>query len=733
MARLFNDAANDETHVDQAVVSGIPFAVSIWAKRDADIECIPFSLVDKDAASHSFAIQLLNSGVGNIVKAFARDAGGYGYATTSTGTTDNAWQHICALFVSDTDRRVLLNAGGRGTGADDITPLNMDRVSIGVWSRNPALQYFSGDIAEVAIWDLSSWAGATDSDKADNFERILASIVAGYSAQCFPLGLKAYWPLIRGLKDKIGGYNLTASGTVVSSHPRIIQPFQMPISKSSSISYTATPSTLAVEATLQVPAVYSTGERVGSDTLPANRDGATTANNTYIFDEAYYGIGGFITAIDIYVNDASGGVLDFAVFRNVSGNNFSDDHAILGLSISNGLNQFSHANGDFDGNDLPIELGEYIGFYVTDAGRIDRWEAAGPGPGYRYDAGDQISGAPNTTTFVTSLNVGDEIQIRVFIEALPPVLAPVLAGEATLHAPAIVSDCLITPATLAAEATLQTPVTIHILYPGSFSALATIHAPTIVIDCTVIPATIVTEATLHAPLAAGFITVTPVTLAIEATLHQPTVSVFYITIPPFILASLLDPYSGEAWLWLAEIVVPGYDVVRVARNTANVMYGTDLFSKGNFGIDKQSLSGDGTIPRLAFYVSHDELHNLEAIMNASKGMENGYVKLIRTCEKFLETPVQNFEALYSILMAGSDNERIAFSLGIPNPLTQKIPRDLYSYTVCPLATPSLFKGVYCRYTGSDTVCTGLLEDCYTKGNTQHWGAEVGLDPSSIRV
>ena len=223
MARLFDDASSEYLQIEQAVVSGAPFAVSVWARRDANVECIPFSLMDKDIGVVGFVIQFLISGDSNQVRAFAND-GGYGIATTSTGTTDNVWQHICALFVSSTDRRVLLNAGGKGTNATSRTPANMDRTAIGYWAAASPTNYFSGDIAEVAIWDLSDWTGATNAIKADLFETIIPALSSGFSPLMFPLGLKAYWPLIRGLNDKVGGYNITASGTVISSHTRIILP-----------------------------------------------------------------------------------------------------------------------------------------------------------------------------------------------------------------------------------------------------------------------------------------------------------------------------------------------------------------------------------------------------------------------------------------------------------------------------------------------------------------------------
>ena len=81
----------------------------------------------------------------------------------------------------------------------------------------------SGMIAEVAIYDLSVWPGATASDKADNFEKILPSLIR-YTPGAYPLGRVAYWDLIRDINDRVGGFNLTATGTVVAAHPNIVQP-----------------------------------------------------------------------------------------------------------------------------------------------------------------------------------------------------------------------------------------------------------------------------------------------------------------------------------------------------------------------------------------------------------------------------------------------------------------------------------------------------------------------------
>jgi len=150
----------------------------------------------------------------------------------------------------------------------------------------------------------------------------------------------------------------------------------------------------------------------GCDEEPAAGNGSSTANYSYIYDETVP-IAGNITKIEIYVSNESGGVLDFAVFRNVSGSSYIDDHVALTLPISNGLNQYE-SPGDFDSNDLPIDIGEYIGAYITSSGIWTKITSGGPG--YKYDSGDQISGTPSASNFSTSGNSTHEFQIRVWIE-----------------------------------------------------------------------------------------------------------------------------------------------------------------------------------------------------------------------------------------------------------------------------------------------------------------------------
>lgn len=512
MARLFDDVQTEYLEINQAVVSGTPFAtVFLFNTNDDSGYQTPFFLGDKDVDAEFFEV-ILNKD-DHKIWAITQQAGGV-WAITSTNWSLNTWHHACAIFASSTDRRVLIDGGGKGTNATDKTPAGLDRTSIGRRGRLSATHYVSGLIAEAAIWDLSDWPGATASDKADNFEKIIGSLAKGFSPLFFSLGLKAYWPLMRDEDiDVVGGYNLTPFNTPsIGSHP---------------------------------PIIYPTGP------------------------------------------------------------------------------QFS---------------------------RITR------------------------------------------------------------------ADITVTPATQALALTQHTPSLAYSMtvFPAAQELVLTQHAPTIII-----------------PVDA---TVTPGTFELVLTQHTPEIITVFAEIPPIMHKDLIDPFSGGAWLWLAQIVVPGYDTQRITKNTADIRYGKEDYKKWSVRIGKQPFVGDGSIPRIVLQVGQDPDGVIEEIVNASEGAYNGTVKLIRVNEKFLDYEVTALEVDYSMLVAESNTEWVTFVLGIPNPLTQRIPLRIGSSKICPWMVPELFKGVECQYIGPDTSCTGTIVDCRdSKDNAIHWGSELGLDPNVTRM
>jgi len=186
-----------------------------------------------------------------------------------------------------------------------------------------------------------------------------------------------------------------------------------------------------------------------------------------------------------------------------------------------------------------------------------------------------------------------------------------------------------------------------------------------------------------------------------------------------------------AWFWNEGGGVEDLEEIDIARNTDDVTYDQTEYAKGNFDFSGQEFCGDGSIPRVTLRVS--KLQNqLEQIINATQGALGGQVKLLKVNNNYLNEPVPALEADYDVLCAASDEKTVTFTLGIPNPMTQQFPLRNTSSSMCPWATPTLFKGPECQYAGEDTTCPGDYLHCLeVKENAEHWGGEKGLDPNAV--
>ena len=298
-------------------------------------------------------------------------------------------------------------------------------------------------------------------------------------------------------------------------------------------------------------------------------------------------------------------------------------------------------------------------------------------------------------------------------------------------------DSSVSPITLALALTEQTPTIalgVTVLTDTLELALTLQSSITVSNIVIVLPDTLALALSLQTPtIALPLWIILPDTFTLEAALLIPYAVIGYTEMTPAMHAALIDPYSGGAWLWLCEISIPGYETIKLARNTENVVYACNTYTKNNFDVGLAPLTGDGSVPRIMLRVAQDADYTLEDKINATQGAGGGSVKIIRTHEDFLTEFIEELEQNVSILKANSDTEHVIFSLGIPDPLIKKIPIRRYSSKACSYALPSLFRGPECQYSGDDNTCTGKFEDCYAKGNIVHWGGELGLDPNTTRI
>ena len=221
MASLFDDANTQFSEVDSTPVSIAPFTLAYWGQPNDDtIQAIAFGIFDKDQGSFYFALS--HDGLQGDKINFILQGTGNVQVFTTTSFTKDVWSHACGVNVSSTDHRVYLNGGSVGTSATETVADLCDRITVGRAGTNSPSNYFSGDIAECAIWNVAL------------SETEVQTLAAGYSPLFVrPGSLVFYDPMIRSdsgddTHDIIGGLTLVGQGgtgvPVTSNHPRIIRP-----------------------------------------------------------------------------------------------------------------------------------------------------------------------------------------------------------------------------------------------------------------------------------------------------------------------------------------------------------------------------------------------------------------------------------------------------------------------------------------------------------------------------
>jgi hypothetical protein len=205
-----------------------PFALVCWARPATDTTEGVLVSVATSSDTDYFALWFAGNQPGDPFGTSINI--GANFAFTSTGYTINTWHHAAGIWVSSTDHRVLIDAGGKGTDSNTATNSNdINRIRVGVSADSTPFGYASSDIAEAAVYDLSVFPGATDSDKANYFEtRVLPALVMGYSPEFYSLGLVSYWDIVgrdSPEPDTVGGFDLALVNTPTAApHPHKIFP-----------------------------------------------------------------------------------------------------------------------------------------------------------------------------------------------------------------------------------------------------------------------------------------------------------------------------------------------------------------------------------------------------------------------------------------------------------------------------------------------------------------------------
>jgi len=148
----FDKGSSEYAEIDTPVVTGEPMTFSAWGYCTNDDNSVQSFIFVGDKDNYGQFWQLSLNTVTNTIGWVPRD--GFTYGTSDSANTwpgqDN-WVYAVGKSASDTDHAALINAGGKGTNATEVTISGADRTSVGRAGDSSPDGYFAGLIDEARI------------------------------------------------------------------------------------------------------------------------------------------------------------------------------------------------------------------------------------------------------------------------------------------------------------------------------------------------------------------------------------------------------------------------------------------------------------------------------------------------------------------------------------------------------------------------------------------------------
>jgi len=210
-ARTFVRASNQFLEVNAPTATAYPISISGWFKtNDLTVNQV---VAGNGTTVTGIGVYLFFRGAtaGDPVSATDYDGSTSAQANSGGSVTSGTWTHGGAVFSGASSRAVFLN--GTKTTNTTTTSTNLaatDRTYIGAFISGTS--QFSGDLAEVAIWNVA----LTDDE--------MISLAAGCSPLLIrPASLQFYAPLWPTIFDYRKGVTVTNVNTTTAAadHPRI--------------------------------------------------------------------------------------------------------------------------------------------------------------------------------------------------------------------------------------------------------------------------------------------------------------------------------------------------------------------------------------------------------------------------------------------------------------------------------------------------------------------------------
>lgn len=225
MARLFVRASSMRLTRDASPLSAVPFTFHAWAYPVASNNQTIVGIQPSGDTNTEAELMILSTDKPRCVQVSGGDFGSTYASEHGTSITQNAWNALGGVFVSNSSRTVWLNgvAGTANTGV--ASGLTLQRTGVGCrnWGSVSPDNHFDGRLCEVAIWNVA----LSDAEMVALSRRIPAWKIR-------PTAIVDYWPVYGRWSPELDLSTTAGDLTVVNSpaaadHLAISFPFRPPM------------------------------------------------------------------------------------------------------------------------------------------------------------------------------------------------------------------------------------------------------------------------------------------------------------------------------------------------------------------------------------------------------------------------------------------------------------------------------------------------------------------------
>jgi phage-related protein len=185
----------------------------------------------------------------------------------------------------------------------------------------------------------------------------------------------------------------------------------------------------------------------------------------------------------------------------------------------------------------------------------------------------------------------------------------------------------------------------------------------------------------------------------------------------------------SAWLMLISLDLGDGNIVRVVNNTEDIIFQGETYYAWAVKLGDVTEQNTGEIPQVKLMVGNTGQILTRYIDIYGGGVGSKCYLTIVNADALAEN-YSDLTLCLNILSCQDDAQYVNFTMGIPSPLRSRFPRYRHFANHCRYV--SEFKGLYCKYSGTETACDGTYDRCLELDNATRFGGFIGLS-GTVRV